>query len=141
MASQRFPKQTRLLTAKEFELVFSTRVSAGNSALVLYGAANDLGHPRLGLTVPRRIGGAVLRNRWKRLLREAFRLQQHELPAIDFVCVPRAASPPDLRQLMESFTSLTQRIERKLQAAAKATPLRSAARSSGHGPPAIDESQ
>jgi len=140
MPSQRFPKKMRLLHAKEFELVFSTRVSAGNSFLVLYGAANDVGHPRLGLTVPRRVGGAVLRNRWKRLLREAFRLQQHELPAIDFVCVPRAATAPDLCQLMASFAALAERIERKLKPGAKPA-RRQGAGAGEHGPPATERSQ
>jgi ribonuclease P protein component len=116
MTSQRFPKRLRLLSAKDFERVFAARVSVSDRWMVLYGATTDAGHPRLGLTVPRRVGGAVARNRWKRMLREAFRLSQHELPAVDFVCIPRSASPPELPQLMESLRTLALRVEQKLQA-------------------------
>jgi RNase P protein component len=54
------------------------------------------------------------------MLREAFRLSQHELPAVDFVCIPRATSPPELSQLMDSLRPLALRLERKLQSRAGA---------------------
>jgi ribonuclease P protein component len=115
MNNYRFPKRLRLLRAREFERVFAARASAGDAWIVLYGEANDLGYPRLGLTVSRRIGGAPQRNQWKRLLREAFRLTQHELPPLDLVCVVRGATPPELRQLMEALPALATRIERRLK--------------------------
>jgi ribonuclease P protein component len=115
MVEQRFPKRARLLRAREFERVFAARSSAGDATLALYGAANDLGHPRLGLTVSRRVGSAVVRNRWKRLLREAFRLTQHRLPALDLVCVARSATPPELSRLVHIMPSLVARIETRLQ--------------------------
>jgi len=114
MSDHRFPKRLRLLRANDFERVFAARSSAGDAWLVVYGAANGLGHPRLGLTVSRRVGGAAARNRWKRLLREAFRLRQHQLPPLDMVCIPRAGSLPKLRQLMESLPTLALRVERQL---------------------------
>jgi ribonuclease P protein component len=55
--------------------------------------ANELGAPRLGLAVAvRAAGGAVARNRLRRLIRESFRVHQHALPALDLVvgCRPRA---------------------------------------------------
>ena len=64
--------------------------------------ANELGAPRLGLAVAvRAAGGAVARNRLRRLIRESFRVHQHALPALDLVvgCRPgaRAAAAPALR--------------------------------------------
>lgn len=79
-----------------FAAVFAAQVRRGLGPLVFYGLPNALGHHRLGLTVPRRVGNAVRRNRIKRLLREAFRLSQHELPgALDVVVVvrPHEAAP------------------------------------------------
>jgi ribonuclease P protein component len=115
MPEHGFPKALRLLNPREFERVFSARLSAGDPSIVLYGAANDLGHPRLGVTVSRKVGSAVVRNRWKRMLRDSFRLKQHELPPFDFVCIPRAAAPPPLTRLLASFSTLAASIQEKHQ--------------------------
>jgi ribonuclease P protein component len=114
MSDLRFSKRLRLLKSPEFERVFAARNSASNASFALFGVASGLDCPRLGITVSRRIGGAVERNRWKRLLREAFRLSQHELPAADYVCVVRGAAPPELPQLMEAIQAMTKRIARKI---------------------------
>ena len=119
MSDLRFPKRLRLLRASEFERVFAARNSAGNSYVTLYFAANELGHPRLGITVSRKVGNAVARNRWKRLLREAFRLSQQALPAGDLVCVARAAKPPELSQLLAMIPELANRIDRRIRKSAQ----------------------
>ena len=114
MSDHRFPKKSRLLRAREFERVFNARNSASDAWVVLYGAASESGHPRIGLTVSRRVGGAVERNRWKRLLREAFRRAQPELPPLDLVCVVRGQSPPTLEQLRDSLIALTNRVRTRI---------------------------
>lgn len=63
----------------------------GAGPFVVFGRPNGLGWTRLGLSVGKRVGGAVRRNRVKRLLREAFRLEQHVLaPGFDLVVTVRA---------------------------------------------------
>jgi ribonuclease P protein component len=111
-------KELRLLRASEFERVFAARTWAGDAWLAVYGVPNDAGHPRLGITASRRIGNAVARNRWKRVLREAFRLSQISLPALDLVCVARSQAPPPLNQLAESLVAMTKRIETRFERSA-----------------------
>lgn len=103
----RFPKSHRLLKPEEFDRVFAGKRSRADRRLVVYVAPNECGHPRLGLVVSRKVGNSVVRGRWKRLLREAFRLAQHELPAADIVCLPRPQHTPTLEGLTESLAQLT----------------------------------
>jgi len=76
-----FPKSRRLVSSGQFEHVLAQHRRAGNGVLVLYMAENDCGYSRLGVSVGKSCGGAVVRNRLKRLLREAFRQNQDRIPA------------------------------------------------------------
>ena len=92
-----FSRRMRLLRPADFSRVYDTRQSAAAGPLVLYAAVNreDPGGVRVGLSVSRRIGSAVVRNRWKRRLREAFRMVRGSLPAgNDFVIVVRSGAAP-----------------------------------------------
>ena len=109
-----FPKELRLRTGIEFDAVFKAKVTAGDGVLVIYARSNDLGHARLGMAVSRKVGNAVRRNRWKRCLREAFRLAQHDLPALDLVCLPRLRDEPTLEVVNAAMRGLARRLERKV---------------------------
>ena len=95
--SRSFPPTARLVRPIDFSRVYRQRQSAAAGPLVLYAAANGLpdGRVRLGLSVGRRVGNAVVRNRWKRSLREAFRAIRSGMPAgLDIVLVVRGGPPP-----------------------------------------------
>jgi ribonuclease P protein component len=94
--SHRGPKRRRLSRSAEFERVYRQGRSKGNRFLVLYvfPREEDAGEgPRLGLSVGRRVGGAVDRTRVKRALREAFWDEARRLPeGSDYVVVARPES-------------------------------------------------
>ncbi len=115
MAVNDFPKSARLLKSAEFERVFRRRLIVSDSRLVVYCARGVCDATRVGLVVSRKCGNAVVRNRWKRLLREAFRLERTELPLrLDLVVVPRSNAVPELAELQKSFQSLASKAAARL---------------------------
>jgi ribonuclease P protein component len=73
-----FEKSKRLVTNEQFKAVLACKRCISDEVLILYVAENNSGCRRLGISVGKTCGSAVMRNRLKRLLREAFR-QSHEL--------------------------------------------------------------
>ncbi|MBT3889550.1 MAG: ribonuclease P protein component [Planctomycetaceae bacterium] len=108
-----FPKSRRLLVPAEFKRVYHRGVHCNNRTLVLNVCTNDLGHNRLGLSISKQVGNAVVRNRWKRRIREAFRCrQQHHLGGFDIVVRSRKGAACDSHAI---DTSLNQLIPQAIQ--------------------------
>lgn len=70
----RFARSARLTHASEFQAVFAHKIRKSRGPLTVFVRPNGLGRDRLGLSIGKRVGNAVVRGRAKRLIREAFRL-------------------------------------------------------------------
>ncbi len=104
----------RLAHALEFQRVQREGVRVWRGPVLLVGVENALGHARLGLTVGRRVGSAVRRNRIKRMLREAFRMERAGFGGVDVVAVVRPHDPLPLARYRAMMVEAEGEIRRRL---------------------------
>lgn len=72
---------------------------------------------RLGITIPKKTGNAVVRNRWKRLIRESYRTQQMLVPpGLDLIVRPKKGAKPDWVSIKKSVPKLAAKAAKKLAA-------------------------
>ncbi|HUG94174.1 MAG TPA: ribonuclease P protein component [Planctomycetaceae bacterium] len=119
MTSYPLPRSRRIRSASDFERVYNQRQRAGDQHLLIFAAANGLDLPRLGLSVSKKHGNAVRRARLKRLLREAFRLSQHDLPrgrgqGLDLILIPRENSGAGRDDYRCSLVRLARRLAQRI---------------------------
>jgi ribonuclease P protein component len=99
----------------DFDAVYDRRRSAADGTLVVYVRENGLKHLRIGLSVSKKFGSAVRRNRIRRLMREAYRLSKEELPAgFDLVLIPRPLDEYTLDAFRRSLVKLTMQAVKKI---------------------------
>ena len=88
---QEYPRAARLVRKADFDAVYRNGKRRSSSHFTVFLKANDLPESRFGFSIKRALGGAVVRNRIRRRVREAIRLHREEISAgWDFVIHPKA---------------------------------------------------
>lgn len=115
-----YRRRHRLTKALEFKAVYDAKLKAPKGPVVIFVKPNDLGYPRLGLSVGKRVGNAVTRNAVKRRLRDAFRVVAADWddasPGLDIVIVARSrrVDAPDVyAELLRSGLGKLRRVVAK----------------------------
>jgi ribonuclease P protein component len=98
-------KLTRLTDSPEFERVYRQGTAFRGRLLSVHAFPNEIGTPRLGLSVPKRVGNAVTRNTVRRRLREVFHSAIGRIPgSLDLVVSARPlAAEATFEELSEEF--------------------------------------
>jgi ribonuclease P protein component len=115
----RLRKAERLARRAEFLEAQRLGGRSQGSWLVLYVMPTTRAHARLGITTSRKVGNAVVRNRWRRLIREAFRHNKTRLPlGHDLVVIVKAHGPaPSLDELTHELVRVAGRAAQLTRAA------------------------
>jgi ribonuclease P protein component len=129
-----------LSRSADFDRVYRRGRAHGGRDLVVHAfPRGDDGEPRLGLSVSRKVGGAVERNRIKRLIREAFRLELARLhPGYDIVVVarPGAGETAEREGLSGAQRALVELLDRA--GVRDGSPVEDAGPTAGSSPGATD---
>ena len=111
----RFHKSQRVVSSKEFTLILRKGSCAADGVLVLFAVESDRQTPRLGITIPKKTGNAVVRNHWKRLIRESYRTQQEQIPAgYDYVVRPKKGAEATWQTIRKSVPRLANKAVKRI---------------------------
>jgi ribonuclease P protein component len=110
-------KQAKLIKTDDFSSVFNFRKRISTQYLILHYRPNANEQARLGLVVSKKTAkSAVRRNYMRRVLRELFRLQQHEFGAMDLIIrVQKNFSKADFMQIKQEFDVLMTKLKQRIQ--------------------------
>ena len=116
MPSYRLIKEAKLIKTDEFSSVFNFRKRIATDYLALHYQANQLQRTRLGLVVGKKTAKlAASRNYMRRVLRELFRLQQHEILAADIILrVQKKFDKRDFQLIKLEFNALVVKLNQRL---------------------------
>jgi ribonuclease P protein component len=111
-----FPWHYRIVRGADYRSIYDAGRKLHSERFVLFGKENRLGHHRLGITVSRKVGSAVVRNRIKRLFREIFRRSIAATPStIDLVVnAKRGSAQVGFEDLRGEFLCAVERLLREL---------------------------
>ena len=116
MSHYGFPRQVRLLSAEDYRNVFNdVTCKVSNRHILLLARESNTQHARVGLVVAKKnVRKAVERNRFKRLVRDSFRLHQHTLEPLDIVVLSRPGlSDLDNQTITKQLENLWQRLNKR----------------------------
>lgn len=116
-SSLSFGKSSRLLNAADYRAVFDqVDWKVSSKEILCLSRDNGSDHPRLGLVIAKKnVRLAVQRNRVKRIIRESFRLHQHQLPPLDIIILARKGiNDFNNGELHAEFAKLWQRLNKKV---------------------------
>ena len=117
VSALRFTKQAKLIKTDEFSSVFNFRKRISAKFLVVHYQPNTTAYPRLGLVVGKKIAKlSVDRNYMRRVLREFFRIQQHEINHVNLVIrVQKKFEKEHFIQIKQEFDALMIKINLRTQ--------------------------
>lgn len=107
-----FSRKERLHLKREFEKVIEEGRKISHRDFDVFFIKNSLGFPRIGISISRKCGKAVDRNRVKRLIREAFRLNKYRIPPVDMVLIYRGKADRRMKfkEIEEPFLEIVGKI-------------------------------
>lgn len=92
VAAATYPSSARLKKRAEYLRLKDAASRFSSTGILVVWSENSLGYARLGLTVSKKVGNAVIRNRIKRYIREVFRVQRNSMPSVDLNVIARSSS-------------------------------------------------
>ena len=114
----KLPKQAKLIKADDFSSVFNFRKRIASTHFVMHYQPNLHLRPRIGLVVSKKVAKlAVSRNYIRRVLRELFRLKQHEIAHVDLILrVQKKFTKSDFIEITQEFDMLISKLNQKVKA-------------------------